>query len=456
MTIGEHAQAGAAPVPPLPAACHAWQPVDASQTPMCAFNRSPCSLRIYDTPPEAFELTQRQLSAAAEAADGSAPQPAGQRAPAQPPAAAAALQAVAPQAAAGGGGGSGGDGLAPALRLDCGELLYDWCWFAGMSAADPASCCLATTGRAAPVHLWDALTGGLVGGPGRRSARLPRAGRLAAFPMPLLARPLPCLPPICPLRQASCAGPCPCPPRSPLTRAAPRPQARLPRPAPHCARPAALHLPRLQRAGRGGARPLPGLCTGRHRPVRRLWPRHAARLPRRAPRQVRGPAAPAAPAGRAGRLAAGSRGACARGPGERVRGWVDAAAAAALAPPPLLLLLQLCWYFGLPQSCHASTSTGPAYRRDCETILAHKKGGEGLQGERRACSRTRMPATNRAWRRSALGSPLNRACPGVPLCPAHAQASSPAWPPAPTAAACWRRAATAAARRWWTPAPASC
>lgn len=28
-----------------------------------------------------------------------------------------------------------------------------------MSAAEPASCCLATTGRAQPVHLWDALTG---------------------------------------------------------------------------------------------------------------------------------------------------------------------------------------------------------------------------------------------------------------------------------------------------------
>lgn len=107
-----------------------------------------CSLRIYDTPPEAFELTQRQLAAATAEGDGE-PQPAGQRTPAQPPAAAAAA-----------GPGGGGDSLVPAVRLDCGELLYDWCWFSGMSAADPASCCLASTGRAAPVHLWDALTGG--------------------------------------------------------------------------------------------------------------------------------------------------------------------------------------------------------------------------------------------------------------------------------------------------------
>jgi hypothetical protein len=65
--------------------------------------------------------------------------------PAQPPAAAAAA--------------ADGDSLQPALRIQEGELLYDFCWYSQMSAADPASCCLATTGRAHPVHLWDALTG---------------------------------------------------------------------------------------------------------------------------------------------------------------------------------------------------------------------------------------------------------------------------------------------------------
>lgn len=116
----------------------------------------PCSLRIYDTPSEAFQLAQQPpastAAATAAAADAPAaerePTPAGQRVPAQPP-------------AAGGGGGAGGDSLAPALRVQEGELLYDWCWYAAMSVADPASCCLATTGRAAPIHLWDAVTGAL-------------------------------------------------------------------------------------------------------------------------------------------------------------------------------------------------------------------------------------------------------------------------------------------------------
>ncbi|PSC69324.1 telomerase Cajal body 1 [Micractinium conductrix] len=106
-------------------------------------------LRIYDTPSEAFQLAEQSQGATA-AAGGSAdpqqrqqqqPQPAGQRAPAQPPVA--------------------GDSLQPALRMQGGEALYDWHWFPGMNAGDPASCCLATTGRAQPLHLWDAVTGEL-------------------------------------------------------------------------------------------------------------------------------------------------------------------------------------------------------------------------------------------------------------------------------------------------------
>lgn len=39
--------------------------------------------------------------------------------------------------------------------------MYDYAWYSGMSAADPASCCFATTCRAHPIHLWDACTGEL-------------------------------------------------------------------------------------------------------------------------------------------------------------------------------------------------------------------------------------------------------------------------------------------------------
>ncbi|KAI7843049.1 hypothetical protein COHA_003223 [Chlorella ohadii] len=111
-------------------------------------------LRIYDTPLEAFQLADPEAAAAGTAAGGSAagePEAAGQRVPAQPSAAAAGQQQA----------GCGQDSLAPALRIQEGELLYDWCWYSRMSAAEPASCCLATTGRAQPVHLWDALTGQL-------------------------------------------------------------------------------------------------------------------------------------------------------------------------------------------------------------------------------------------------------------------------------------------------------
>ncbi|EFN60077.1 hypothetical protein CHLNCDRAFT_133375 [Chlorella variabilis] len=118
-------------------------------------------LRVYDTPLEAFHQAGyggEDAAGSAAAADGMdaangtpaavAHQPAGQRTPAQPPGAQQQQQQQ-------------GDSLSPALRLQCGELLYDYCWFSGMTAADPASCCLATTGRAQPVHLWDALSGEL-------------------------------------------------------------------------------------------------------------------------------------------------------------------------------------------------------------------------------------------------------------------------------------------------------
>lgn len=130
-----------------------------SGRPQASHSLPTCSLRVYDTPLEAFHQAGyggEDAAGSAAAADGMdaangtpaavAHQPAGQRTPAQPPGAQQQQQQQ-------------GDSLSPALRLQCGELLYDYCWFSGMTAADPASCCLATTGRAQPVHLWDALSG---------------------------------------------------------------------------------------------------------------------------------------------------------------------------------------------------------------------------------------------------------------------------------------------------------
>lgn len=39
------------------------------------------------------------------------------------------------------------------------EIVYDYAWYPGMSSDIPLTCCLATTSRDCPVHLWDAYTG---------------------------------------------------------------------------------------------------------------------------------------------------------------------------------------------------------------------------------------------------------------------------------------------------------
>ena len=52
-----------------------------------------------------------------------------------------------------------GDSFPPALRIQEGETVYDMCWFPGMQASDPASCCFAATSRAHPIHLHDACSG---------------------------------------------------------------------------------------------------------------------------------------------------------------------------------------------------------------------------------------------------------------------------------------------------------
>lgn len=40
-----------------------------------------------------------------------------------------------------------------------GEVVYDMCWYPQMSSQDPASCCVLSSSRDHPVHLWDAFTG---------------------------------------------------------------------------------------------------------------------------------------------------------------------------------------------------------------------------------------------------------------------------------------------------------
>ena len=143
-----------------------------------------CRFRIYDTPQEAFSTSvepQQPASTPAAAAQAAAAAaiPA-ESLTEEPPEAQAQLQAPESQAphlqtqALPGHGAvvsgsnlsvkvrsrsSHGDSFGPALRIEEGELIYDYAWFPCMSAADPASCCFASTSRAHPVHLWDACTG---------------------------------------------------------------------------------------------------------------------------------------------------------------------------------------------------------------------------------------------------------------------------------------------------------
>uniref|UniRef100_A0A023GJU8 WD repeat-containing protein 79 n=1 Tax=Amblyomma triste TaxID=251400 RepID=A0A023GJU8_AMBTT len=48
--------------------------------------------------------------------------------------------------------------MVPVLRCTESGLVYDFAWFPGMSSADPATCCFASTSSGNPVHLWDAYT----------------------------------------------------------------------------------------------------------------------------------------------------------------------------------------------------------------------------------------------------------------------------------------------------------
>ncbi|KAG0041731.1 Telomerase Cajal body protein 1 [Gryganskiella cystojenkinii] len=42
-----------------------------------------------------------------------------------------------------------------------GEVVYDMCWYPKMSTHDPATCCVLSSSRDHPVHLWDAFSGEL-------------------------------------------------------------------------------------------------------------------------------------------------------------------------------------------------------------------------------------------------------------------------------------------------------
>ncbi|XP_021939349.1 telomerase Cajal body protein 1 isoform X2 [Zootermopsis nevadensis] len=51
--------------------------------------------------------------------------------------------------------------LKPALQVAEGGLIYDYCWYPLMSSWNPLSCCLVSTSKDSPIHLWDAFTGEL-------------------------------------------------------------------------------------------------------------------------------------------------------------------------------------------------------------------------------------------------------------------------------------------------------
>ncbi|KAF9333193.1 Telomerase Cajal body protein 1 [Linnemannia elongata] len=51
--------------------------------------------------------------------------------------------------------------LNPGVLIREGEVIYDMCWYPGMNSADSATCCLLSSSRDHPVHLWDAFTGEL-------------------------------------------------------------------------------------------------------------------------------------------------------------------------------------------------------------------------------------------------------------------------------------------------------
>ncbi|EIE24132.1 WD40 repeat-like protein, partial [Coccomyxa subellipsoidea C-169] len=60
-----------------------------------------------------------------------------------------------------GGAAAIDDNLPAVLYLDEGETIYDYAWYPRMLASEPSSCVFASTSRAHPLHLWDAVSGQL-------------------------------------------------------------------------------------------------------------------------------------------------------------------------------------------------------------------------------------------------------------------------------------------------------
>ncbi|GFW96105.1 telomerase Cajal body protein 1 [Trichonephila clavipes] len=48
-----------------------------------------------------------------------------------------------------------------AVKISEGDLIYDYCWYPLMNSAEPSTCCLASSSKHTPVHLWDGFTGKL-------------------------------------------------------------------------------------------------------------------------------------------------------------------------------------------------------------------------------------------------------------------------------------------------------
>ncbi|XP_019616447.1 PREDICTED: telomerase Cajal body protein 1-like [Branchiostoma belcheri] len=51
--------------------------------------------------------------------------------------------------------------LSSVLQMREGETIYDYCWYPRMMSYQPETCCLISTSKDNPIHMWDAFTGQL-------------------------------------------------------------------------------------------------------------------------------------------------------------------------------------------------------------------------------------------------------------------------------------------------------
>ncbi|KAL3848301.1 hypothetical protein ACJMK2_019169 [Sinanodonta woodiana] len=51
--------------------------------------------------------------------------------------------------------------MIPILKMKECDTVYDFCWYNKMTSSDPVTCCLVSTSRDSPIHMWDAFTGEL-------------------------------------------------------------------------------------------------------------------------------------------------------------------------------------------------------------------------------------------------------------------------------------------------------